>query len=320
MEDKARITIVGLGLIGTSLGLALQKVKTNFEIVGHDRELGIAKDAAKLGAVDRTEWNLINSIENADLIFLAIPVAAIRDTFEAIAGDLKPGALISDTASTKKPVMDWAEELLPDNVSFVGGNPIVKHIGRGQEDASAELFRDSAYCIVPSTQADQDSVSVLVKLISSFGSEPYFVDAAEHDGLMAGISHLPFILSAAMLRAVTQTPAESDLKRVVGQEFRNITAFPSTDPAVFSDVCLTNGDNIIRWIDRMIVELREWREIIGSSDESQLEELFINMLVTRDRLLGDIQEPSEMRDAMAEAGTTGIRGLLFGSRLGGRKN
>jgi prephenate dehydrogenase len=318
--DKARITIVGLGLIGTSLGLALQKVKTNFEIVGHDRELGTAREAARLGAVDKTEWNLINAVEGADLIFLAIPVAGIRDTFRAIADDLKPGALVTDTASTKEQVMVWAAELLPDHVNFVGGNPIVKHIGHGQEDASADLFRGSAYCLVPSTKADEESVRVLVQLISSLGAEPYFVDAAEHDGLMAGIAHLPFILSAAMIRAVTRSPSERDLKRVVGQEFRSITEFPSTDPSVFSDVCLTNGENIVRWIDRMTTELRDWRDIIESQNTEQLEELFVELLVTRDRLLGEIEAPSPMQQALEETGGTGLRSMLFGSRFGRPKS
>lgn len=311
--EKAQVAIVGLGLVGTSLGLALQDVKTNFEIVGHDRELDVAKEAAKLGAVDRVEWNLINAVENADLIFLAIPVAGIRDTFQAIADDLKAGTLITDTASTKQQVMAWAEELLPDHASFVGGNPIIKRIGHGQADASADLFRGTAYCLVPATKADEESVRVLVQLISSLGAEPYFVGAAEHDGLMAGMAHLPFILSAAMVRAMAQSRSERDLKRLAGQEFQGITQFPSTDPAVFSDVCLTNGDNIIRWIDRMIDELRDWRDILDNQDAEQLEELFIDILETRARWLGGIETPSPMQESLDDVGGGGLRSMLFGS-------
>ena len=311
MQD-AQVTVVGMGLIGTSLGLALQKVKKNFTIVGHDRDLNVTKEAARLGAIDQVEWNLISAVEDADMIFLAIPVSGIRDTFQAIAQDLKHGVLITDTASTKQQVMAWAEELLPAHVSFVGGDPVVKRAGYGQADASADLFQESFYCVVPATNADEQSVRVLVQLISSLGAEPYFVDAAEHDGLMAGMGHLPFILSAAMVRTATRSPSEKDLKRMAGQEFRNITAFPSTDPAVFSDVCLTNGDNIVGWIDRMIAELHEWRDLIDTQDAEQLEELFEDTLAARARWLGESGVESLTQNPLDDIGG-GLRTMLFGS-------
>lgn len=312
--ENAQITIVGLGLIGTSLGLALQKVKTNFKIVGHDREITATKEAARLGAIDRVEWNLINAIENADIIFLATPVSGIRDTFQAMAQELKHGVLITDTASTKQQVMAWAEELLPAHVSFVGGDPIVKRAGHGQADAADDLFQGSPYCIVPAMNATEQSVRVLVQLISSLGAEPYFVDAAEHDGLMAGIGHLPFILSAAMVRAATRSPSDKDLQRMAGQEFRNVTAFPSTDPAVFSDVCLTNRDNIVGWIDRMIAELHDWRDLIDTQDAEQLEELFGDILATRARWLGEADARSSAQNPPDGVGG-GLRQFFFGSRL-----
>ncbi len=317
--EKGQITIVGLGLIGTSLGLALQRVKTNFELVGHDREHEVAKQAVRLGAIDRAEWNLISAVENADLIFLAIPVSGVRDTLQAIANEVKRGVLITDTASTKQQVMAWAEELLPSHVNFVGGDPVVKRIGHGQSDASADLFQGAPYCIVPAMSADEESVRAFVQLVSSLGAEPFFVDAAEHDGLMAGVGHLPFVLSAAMVHAAAQSPSEQDLKRMAGQEFRSITAFPSTDPTLFSDVCLTNSDNIVRWIDRIIAELHTWRDIITSRDAERLEALFSELLETRARWLGEIETPSPMQEALDSTGG-GLRRLLFGSRLGGSKS
>ncbi len=311
-NEKAQIAIVGLGLIGTSLGLALQDVKTNFEIVGHDREHEVAKTAVKLGAVDRAEWNLINAVDDADLIFLAIPAAGIRDTFRAIAEDLKSGVIITDTASTKQQIMAWAEELLPEHANFVGGNPIIKRVGHGQDDAAADLFEGNVYCLVPAMNADEESVRVLERLVSSLGTEVYFPGAAEHDGLMAGVAHLPFILSAAMIRAAANSRSERDLKRMVGQEYRSITEFPSTDPAVFSDVCLTNGENIIRWIDQIVAELRDWREILSQQDEEQLEELFVDVLITREKWLGDVETPSQIEESLDSVGG-GLRSMLFGS-------
>jgi len=131
---------------------------------------------------------------------------------------------------------------------------------------------------------------------------------------MAGIGHLPFILSAAMVRTATRSPSEKDLKRMAGQEFRNVTTFPSTDPAVFSDVCLTNGDNIVGWIDRMIAELHDWRDLIDTQDAEQLEELFEDILAARARWLGESGVESSTQNPLDGVGG-GLRQFLFGSRL-----
>ena len=117
---KSKIAIIGLGLIGNSIGLGLAKESRDFEIVGHDKDSAAASQSKKLKAVDRTEWNLISACSNADLVILALPAAAIRDTFQAVAGELKPGAIVLDTASIKAPVQAWASELLPDTVLFIG--------------------------------------------------------------------------------------------------------------------------------------------------------------------------------------------------------
>ncbi len=122
---KSKIAIIGLGLIGNSIGLGLGKESRDFEIVGHDKDSAAASQSKKLKAVDKTEWNLISACSNADLVILALPAAAIRDTLKAVAGELKPGAIVLDTASIKAPVQAWASELLPDTVLFIGTNPVL---------------------------------------------------------------------------------------------------------------------------------------------------------------------------------------------------
>ena len=314
---KPRITIVGLGLIGTSLGLALREIDVDLEIVGHDRELTVAKEAARMGAIDRPEWNLIRAVEGADIVVLAIPVMAIRDTLAAIAEELKPGVLVTDTASTKARVLAWAEELLPAHASFVGGDPIVRQVGQGQAAARADLFRDMPYCIVPSPQAADDAIQLLTGVVSKIGAEPFFLDAAEHDGLMAGVGHLPFVLSAAMVRMVANSPASRDLRRLVGQEYRNSTAFASTDPTVYRDLCLTNAQNIVRWIDAFIAQLTELRGILSSEDAERLDNLFTEAMETRERWLKGETAPSAVSEALEQAGTGRLRQVLFGGRFSG---
>jgi len=313
---KSRITIVGLGLIGGSLGLALQRVKTNFEIMGHDLDHAVAGRAQKLGAVDRTDWNLISACEGADLIFIATPVMAIKETLSAIAPYLKPGCIVTDTATTKWQVMRWAEEILPDTVNFVGGDPLVSKEGTGIDAASADLFTGALYCLIPLPDAEPEAVRLLADLVSLIGARPYFIEAAEHDGLVAGVDHLPFILSTALLNATSRSASWREMRRMASYTFREATRFASDDPHTYRDICLTNRQSIVRWIDACLESLREVRELVAAEDGEGLESLFTEMLATRGKWLQGVdEEQSEARRALEEAGRRGLRELLFGSRF-----
>ena len=142
MADQVRITIVGTGCIGTSIGLALHQTKQPLFIVGHDKESGHASMAQRMKAIDKSEWNLISACEDADLVILAIPMVAIEETLKALAPHLKGGCVVTDTAGLKGQVIEWAEALLPATVNFVGGDPVVTSTGSGPAAASADLFRD----------------------------------------------------------------------------------------------------------------------------------------------------------------------------------
>jgi prephenate dehydrogenase len=319
---KPRITIVGLGFIGGSIGLALHQAEAEFEIVGHDRERAAASQAKKIGAVDKTDWNLVSACEGADLIVTAIPVGGIKDTLTAIGPYLKPGCLITDTASIKSPVVEWAEEILPEEVHFVGGDPIVGDAGAsgGIDVARADLFSGAIYCLTPTPGAAADAVRLASDFVYLLGAKPYFLDPLEHDGLMAGIDHLPFVLSAALLGITTESPSWREMRRLAGGAFENATRFVSADPATYRDACLVNSQNIVRWIDACSGKLTELKETILAGDADELEQVFEEALVVRQRWLrareeGDWEgEPPEMPTM------TSFMGQLFGlGRLGKRR-
>jgi prephenate dehydrogenase len=292
--SKPRITIVGLGLIGSSIGLALHETGNDYEVVGHDREHAVASEARKLGAVSKTEWNLISACEEADLIIIATPVMAIKDTLTAIVSYLKPGCLVTDTASIKGPVMAWAKEILPDTVNFVGGNPIISpeasmggSLATGIEGARADLFKGGLYCLTPSSETAPQAVQLATDLVHLLGAKPFFLDAAEHDGLVAGVDHLPFVLSAALLGTTVQSPAWREMRKLAGDAFQGVTRFSSGDAAIYRDACLTNGKNIVRWIDACLVKLKELREVIAAQEAEELEKAFEEAISVRDRWLRD---------------------------------
>ena len=151
-----RITIVGMGLIGTSLGLALKKADLGLEIVGTDRDRAVSGTAKRMGACDSTQNNPLDAIRGARMVILATPVGGIREMLKLYGPELEPGVIVTDTGSTKAEVLAWAEEFLPDTVSFVGGHPMAGKELSGPVAAEADLFQNATYCIIPGKGADED--------------------------------------------------------------------------------------------------------------------------------------------------------------------
>ncbi len=286
------ITIVGAGLIGTSLGLALKQLKETPQLLAHDKDLSIAKDAVKKGAFDKAEWNLVNACEKAEVIILAIPLSGIRSTLEAIAPYLKQGAIISDTSRTKAPVLAWAHELLPDHAHFVGGDPVVYPAGSGREHATPDLFRERLYCLTPTASANEEAVQFMVSLVSIIGAQPFFVDADEHDGLVTATEYLPTILSTALVNTVAGLESWRETRKLAGTLFEQVSAAASGDPDSLKDSLLSHRQNMLSWLDRYIAELRQLRALLVDDEDAGevLAQKLDKAVVERRNWLTDFQQ------------------------------
>ena len=316
-----KIAIVGLGLIGGSLGLALKRAKLEgVEIFGHDKEPTVNGKAAKKGAVDRTHWNLIQAVEGASLVILATPVEAIKEVMGQIAPYLPEGCVVTDTGSTKESIMNAAKEALPSHVSFVGGHPMAGKETPGIDSAEDSLFENKTYCLFPAPTATPQAVKSIVSMVELIGAKPFFVDAAEHDSYVAAVSHLPVILSAALVSSTNRHPSWREMARLAATGYRDLTRLASGDPEMNRDICLTNKEGIIRWIDNYIDELGLYRNLIAEGGK-ELEENFVKVLVAREKWLkGDIDEDKGRSGAFAEIPSAGERmaGLFLGDRLARR--
>ncbi len=286
------ITVIGAGVIGTSLGLALKREKEPPRLLVHDKTLEKANAAVKQGAFDKAEWNLINACEPADLIILAIPLGGIQSTLAAIAPHLKEGVVISDTARSKAPVLQWAAELLPAHVHFVGGDPLVQPAGSGPESASADLFRHRPYCLTPGPAASEAAVQLLVGLIGLLGAEPFFIDAQEHDGLTVAVDTLPAAAGIALLNTVARSVSWREMRRLAVSLFEQVSAGASGDPDSLKDSLLANRENFIRWLDSYIGELTQLRALLAEGDASAeaLAEKLDQAIVERHNWLVDYQQ------------------------------
>ena len=270
-----RVLIVGLGLIGGSIGLALRRWaeerkvdgRKPLEVIGFDPSLEQQRAAEKLGAIDRGAWDLAKATREADVVVVATPVSAMHSVFEDLAPNLRPGAIVTDTGSTKAQVLEWATATLPSSVSFVGSHPMA---GKTQsiEGAEADLFVGATWCVSPSVTASEDAVRTVLGLIAAAGGEPYFIDPHEHDANVAGVSHLPFLLSAGLMNAVARDPSWRDMKSLTAGGFRDTTRLAAGRPAMHRDIVLTNRESVTRWLDTVIGTLQDLRQSLQGDDEA----------------------------------------------------
>lgn len=277
------------------MGLALREAGVASAVIGHDKEMGIANQARKLEMVDRAEWNLISACEKADLIILATPVGAIEPTLKAIAPYLRPGCVVIDTATLKAPVLAWAEAILPKEAHFVGTDPIIASqpsVGievqaTGLKAARADLFKDALFCLVPAPQADPSAVKLATDLVAILGAKPFFLDATEHDSLLAVAEHLPAIAALALLEMAIGQPSWKEVRKVAGPPFELITRLASADPSAYSDLAMANRDNLVRWIDALSASLASLRQALAEGTHEALTERFVKAAAERDRWLND---------------------------------
>jgi prephenate dehydrogenase len=275
-----KITIIGLGQIGTSIGLALAKIKDQATRVGNDREISIARKAEKLGALDKVAFNLPNAVKDADLVILAVPVSEIRETIGYIAEDLKPGSVLIDTSLVKTAVMEWAKELLPGpDRYFVALTPSLNpayllEAGETVDQAHADLFQNSLMLITTLPGIDESALNLASQLVQILGALPLYTDSAETDGLTAYTHVLPRLLASALVNVTMEQSGWREARKMAGHAYAQ-----ATEPAIHEDAgkslaetALLNAENTTRVLDLMIDELQQVREAIISKDTEALQE------------------------------------------------
>ena len=270
MPDKLQVSIIGLGLIGASAGLALRRHADRVTVVGHDPNPSVAGAAKKAGAVDRTEWNLINAISGADRVLLALPLDQVRDTLKAAAQDFKPGCVIVDTADVKVPANAAAAELLPKGVHFVGGHPILIPANMDPGKATADLFDSKLFCLTPDAGTDGAAVHLAADLVEALGAKPFFLDPVEHDGMAAAVSQLPQLLAAALMDVASRSPSWQDMRKLAGGQFYSSTLITEGNGRSVVAGLTANREHVMLWLDELTARLAEWRQALTDGKEDAL--------------------------------------------------
>jgi prephenate dehydrogenase len=294
-----KITIIGMGQVGTSIGLALAAHTDKVERTGHDKFIEQANKARSLGALDRVEFNLPRSVEKADLVILALPMDAIEETLRIIGPDLREDCVVVDTAPFKAPVADWARAHLPPGRHYVGLVPALSpHQITGLERLPHEdLFRDGVVGLVHPYGTPGEAVKLASDLASLLGAQPFFMDISESDNLMASAHLLPQLLGAALLDMTVDFSGWREMRRLAGRPYATATLLAASqdDPAGLAQALLSNPQASLGAIDAYIQTLTALRTAIATGEGAELTRRFEKAQTGRgkwwaDRASGDWQK------------------------------
>lgn len=251
-----RLAILGLGLMGGSLGLSLGE---GWEVVGWDRDAEAIAQALTRGAIGRGAASAAEAVADAQLVCLAVPVLAVPELLTAIAPHLGADAVVTDLASTKAQVCAWAAEALP-RTPFVGGHPMAGSERSGIAHARGDLLAGATYVLTPAATSTPEALARVVHLARAAGARVHVMPPEAHDADVALVSHLPFLLSTALAAIAGDDARWPAASRLAASGFRDVSRLASGDVAMHRDICLSNAAAIaprLREASRLLADLAE---------------------------------------------------------------
>lgn len=274
-QPLKKIAIIGVGLIGGSLGMVLKEAAISAQIIGYGRSEEKLQKAVSLKAIDKFYTDFNQGWQEIDLVILATPVGKIIPILKQLAPFLKSGAIVSDVGSTKRDLVHQAEQILGSDKYFVGAHPIAGTEKSGVEAAFPSLFQNANCIITPTAKTNVAALQTIKSIWEIAGSRIVIMDADKHDYALAAVSHLPHIAAYALVNTVIKLENEKQpLMSLSGGGFRDYTRIAASDPLMWRDICLSNKEYLCQVIDEFQNQLSKLKELIKQGDSnSLLEEL-----------------------------------------------
>lgn len=283
-----QVAIIGVGLIGGSLGMILRRKGLADRIVGVGRRVDNLKTAVELGAIDRYVADPQEGVRGADLVVLATPVDTYERHLHEWAHCLVPGAIVSDVGSVKGPLVERSESALPAGVYFVGGHPIAGKEKTGVAAGSDQLFKGARCILTPTTRTDPTALERVRQLWEEAGSIVLTMDPYQHDQILGAVSHLPHAVAFALMNALAELRDQQlpslDLVGHSGGGLRDTTRIAASSPEMWRDIFLWNRDNVVSYIDRYAQALEALRQLIKCGDAAAIEKLLERAKAEREKL------------------------------------
>ena len=268
MKDLRQITVIGLGLLGGSISLAVLRSFARVKVVGYTHRPATRAKARQLAVATEIADRLKPSVSKADLVILATPISTFEKIFSEIADALPSGCIVTDVGSTKVLPHRWAAKKLPKKVHYVGSHPIAGSEQRGVEFSRDDLLEQTTCILTTTKKTNRQAVQTLKKFWSKLGCSVKLMTPAEHDRIFANISHLPHIAAAALINA-----NNSEELKFAGKGFIDTSRIASGPANIWADVLLTNANNTTRGIDKIIAELMKLKKTIKNQNKKQIENL-----------------------------------------------
>lgn len=272
-----QITIIGLGQIGTSIGLSLAQFSERIKRVGYDRVLDTQNKAKKMGAFDEVKFNLPSAIDGADIILLCIPFDQVEETLKLLAPDLRVDAVVMDFSPQKSAAHRWFEQHIPAGRHYIGLvpaiNPLVIELTEsGIEAARADLFAGATIGIAAPTGTASEAMKLAADIVDLLGAQTIFLDMLEADGMEMTAHILPQVISAALLNATVEQPGWAEARRFAGRPFAQSTSALGADtPEALTQALLSNPQAATHLLDNTIGALTHLRAAIEKGDQADLQ-------------------------------------------------
>ncbi len=282
-QQQISVTIIGLGRLGASIGLALKRYNERgntphtFEVSGSEDRPAMLKEAEDKGAISKSMRNLYNAVKDRDIVVLALPYADVRRTYQHIGDAIRPGGVVLDFSPLKMPSLNWAKEFLNDDAHLVGLSPVInpQYLFDGLDDtehATADLFDNGSMMLMPSPSCIPEAVELASDFASILGATVHFMDPMEHDSLMGATLGLPTLLGVSSFYALKNNAGWGDIERLTNPPFGRLThQLFDTHPDDLRDLWLNNRQSMVHYLDEMLQTLSEIRQVLQQDDRDALE-------------------------------------------------
>lgn len=278
-----KVTLLGVGLLGGSLGMALKKRRLAKRVVGFVRREQTITECRRKRALDEAMLDLQAAVKDADLIILCTPLAQMRDLLERALPGIGKGAIITDVGSVKASVVRDLEPLARKaGAHFIGSHPMAGGEKMGVSAARADLFQGAACVVTPTAKSSQSALAKVEQLWRDVGAQPMRMTPKLHDELVARSSHLPHLLAASLAEHVLNPNHGKEQSRLCAGGFRDTTRIASSSPEMWRDIALTNRANLLRELDKFQKQLARLHRALGKADGKAMEEFFARAKARRD--------------------------------------
>ncbi len=285
-----KLAIIGVGLIGGSLALALREGGLVREVVGCGRGKDNLVKAQQLGILDHYTHDVAEAVQGADMVLLAVPLGAMRQTLMAMRDHLAPNAVVTDAGSVKGSVVADLRAVFGEIPGFfVPGHPIAGTERSGAEAAFATLYRNRRVILTPLPETDGEAVAAVERMWHQCGAEITHMSVAHHDEILAATSHLPHMLAFSLVDSLARLKENDEIFRFAAGGFRDFTRIASSNPVMWRDICLANQSSLSAMLTRFADELHELASILEQGDGDGLLRIFERAKKARDKYIDGVQ-------------------------------